>query len=102
LRIVRENGSELLVIAIRTVGFRKQQVHPDARNLVVAKSRDQLGNRRGDRQNRAALGGLVAQEQYAAQLSGVSKVFCTTMLAKLPELGTLSGKAAAALVPVPR
>ena len=29
---------------------------------------------------------------------GVGKVFCTTVLAKLPELGTLSGKAAAALV----
>ena len=27
---------------------------------------------------------------------GVGKVFCTTVLAKLPELGTLSGKAAAA------
>ena len=29
---------------------------------------------------------------------GVGKVFCTTVLSKLPELGTLSGKAAAALV----
>jgi len=28
----------------------------------------------------------------------LGKVFCTTVLAKLPELGTLSGKAAAALV----